>query len=109
MITTDFMGDYDPKFNTLIFKDNNTMYNTAKAFLLIVVLLIPGMLLTKPLVAGYCSNHDDADKDEIEFTNINRGDELQQPLNHQKNYQALANDEDNSKRITAEMINIRQN
>ena len=77
MITTDFMGSYDDTFNTIIFKNNDTMYNTAKAFLLIVVLLIPGMLLTKPLIAGYCSNHDDADKDEIEFTNINRGDELQ--------------------------------
>jgi len=52
------------------------MYGLATTFLIIVVLLIPGMLLTKPIVAGYCTKHDDSDKDEIEFTNINRGDGL---------------------------------
>jgi len=50
------------------------------ALLLIVIVLIPIMLCTKPIIAG-CSDHDDHDdEDEIEFTNINRGDDMSQPL-----------------------------
>jgi hypothetical protein len=60
MITTDFFGDTNtPDFDPIVFGTNEAQYNTATALLIIAVLLIPGMLLTKPLIAGYCSKHDD--------------------------------------------------
>lgn len=63
------------------------------------------MLFIKPCVAG-CTNHDDEENDEIEFTNINRGDGMQEPMMGAE-YQAV-NGDDNSKRITDEIINKRQ-
>lgn len=77
MITTDFMGDWTEDFDPIIFDTNKAQYHTATALLFLVVLLVPGMLLTKPCMAAFCSNHDDQERREIEFTNINRPDDLQ--------------------------------
>jgi hypothetical protein len=49
------------------------------ALLIIVIILCPLMLFVKPCVAG-CTSHDDEENDEIEFTNINRGDGMQEPM-----------------------------
>jgi hypothetical protein len=80
MITTDFMGDYDDTYVPVIFETNAAQYGVATALLLIAVILIPGMLFTKPIIAGFFTKHDDADRREIEFTNINRGDGLSEPM-----------------------------
>jgi hypothetical protein len=58
---------------------NKEQYSTAVALLVIVVILCPLMLFVKPCVAG-CTSHDDEENDEIEFTNINRGDGMQEPM-----------------------------
>jgi len=110
MITTDFMGSYDDTFNSVIFDTNDKQYGVATALLILAVILIPGMLLSKPIIEGYLKKHDDEDHREIEFTNINRADNgLSDPMMG-NNYQALnANEEDSSKKLTAEMINLRQN
>jgi hypothetical protein len=84
---------------------NSQQYGTAVALLVIVVILCPLMLFVKPCVAG-CTNHDDEENDEIEFTNINRGDGMQEPMMGAE-YQAV-NADDNSRRITDEIINKRQ-
>jgi hypothetical protein len=60
-------------------EDNDTQYGIAVALLVIVGILCPLMLFVKPCVAG-CTNHDDEDNEEIEFTNINRGDGMQEPM-----------------------------
>jgi V-type H+-transporting ATPase subunit a len=75
------------------------------ALLIIVVLLVPVMLCTKPIIAG-CTTHDAEDDEEIEFTNINRGDDLQQPL--QPGIQRDSDQEDSSKKLTDDMIMKRQ-
>jgi len=110
MITTDFMGQYTEDYHPVIFDTNSTQYGIATALLILAVILIPGMLLSKPIIEGYCNKHDDEDHREIEFTNISRDNGLSDPMMGNNNYQALnANEEDSSKKLTAEMINLRQN
>ena len=104
------MGQPDKNFDPVIFGSNDTQYGIATALLILAVILIPGMLLSKPIIEGYCKKHDDEDHREIEFTNISRDNGLSDPMMGNNNYQALnANEEDSSKKLTAEMINLRQN
>jgi hypothetical protein len=59
---------------------NDVQYGIGMAFLLIVVILVPVMLCTKPIMYACLHNDADDEQDEIEFTNINRGDDMSQPL-----------------------------
>jgi len=94
----------------VITESNDDMYAVGLALLLVVVLLIPVMLCTKPILYGCFNQYDDAEDDEIEFTNINRGDDMSQPLQPgiQSNRGSSENDGDNSKRITDDMMIKRQ-
>lgn len=85
-------------------------YDIAVALLVIVIILIPVMLFVKPCVQGGSGGHD-GDKDQIEFTDLNRTDnELQQNL-IQPGIQSRASmgSEDNSKNLTDQMMQKRQN
>ena len=78
MITQVFgFGDYKSQgenVEPVLLSSNEQQYGVGMALLLIVLVLVPIMLCTKPIIAG-CSTHDDHDDDdEIEFTNINRDD-----------------------------------
>jgi hypothetical protein len=59
---------------------NDVQYGIGMAFLIIVVILVPIMLCTKPIMYACLNGDADDDQDEIEFTNINRGDDMSQPL-----------------------------
>lgn len=115
MITQVFaFGDYektDPNdlMRPVVGKTNKDMYSIGLALLAIVIVVIPIMLCTKPIYFGCCGPDHDEDRDEIEFTNINRGDnDMQQPL--QPGIQRISEDGDgdNSKRITDDMMLKRQ-
>ena len=60
------------------------------------------MLCTMPIIKGCCASHQDEDDEEIEFTNINRGDGMQEPMMGME-YQAVNGDD----RKTDELINKR--
>lgn len=91
-------------FDPVIFDSNETQFGVGKVLLILVGLLCPLMLCVKPCIAG-CTAHDDEDKEEIEFTNINRGDGMQEPMMGGA-YQSV--NEDNSRKITDDMMNKRQ-
>ena len=115
MITQVFgFGDYkktdpDNKMLPVVGKDNDQMYAIGLALLAIVVVVIPVMLCFKPIYYGcFGPDHDD-DNDEIEFTNINRGDnDMQQPLQPGIQRQSEDGDADNSRKITDDMMLKRQ-
>lgn len=93
-----------------VFGDSNdTQYGIGLAFLAIVILVIPIMLCTKPILYA-CTHGDDDNNDEIEFTNINRGDDMSQPLQPgiQSNRSSNEAEGDNSKKITDDMMMKRQ-
>jgi V-type H+-transporting ATPase subunit a len=82
------------------------------AFLVIVIILVPVMLCTKPIMYGCLHNDADDEQDEIEFTNINRGDDMSQPLQpgiqrRSDGFEPIAN-EDSSKKFTDDMMKKRQ-
>jgi len=115
MITQVFgFGDYhktdpDNRMIPVIGKDNDQMYAIGLALLLIVVVVIPVMLCFKPIYYGCFGPDQEDDNDEIEFTNINRGDnDMQQPLQPGIQRQSEDGDADNSKRITDDMMLKRQ-
>jgi V-type H+-transporting ATPase subunit a len=75
----------------------------------IVVILIPIMLCTKPIMFAFFHHESDAEKDEIEFTNINRGDDMSQPLQPGLQGESDAGserhgNEDSSKKVTDDMM-----
>ena len=71
----------DATIEPIVGSDNDQQYAIGLSLLAVVVILIPVMLCTKPIIAGCFTDHDDSDRDEIEFTNINRGDnDMSQPL-----------------------------
>ena len=100
----------DADIEPLVGKDNDQQYAIGLAFLAIVVILIPIMLCTKPLLVA-CMSHDDDDNDEIEFTNINRGEnDMSQPLQPgiQSNRDSNEDNGDSSRKITDDMMLKRQ-
>ena len=64
----------------IIGSTNDVQYGLGVALLVIVVILIPIMLCAKPIMFACLHNDADDEQDEIEFTNINRGDDMSQPL-----------------------------
>ena len=79
------------------------------ALLVIVLILVPIMLCTKPIMYACIHHESDEDKDEIEFTNINRGDDMSQPLQPGLQNQSDAGsekvaNEDSSKKVTDDMM-----
>lgn len=60
----------------VIGKTNDEQYGIGMALLFIVVILVPVMLCTKPIMYACLHNDADDEQDEIEFTNINRGDDM---------------------------------
>jgi hypothetical protein len=111
MITQVFkFGDYSNDIDPVIGGSNSTQYAIGMALLLIVVVLIPIMMCTKPIVHGCFQDHAEEERDMIEFTNINRGDDMQQPLQPriQRESYELAPGEDSSRKTTDDMMMKRQ-
>jgi hypothetical protein len=95
----------DAHIQPLIGDTNDQQYAIGLSLLLIVVILIPVMLCTKPIMHACLHSESDEDRDEIEFTNINRGDDMSQPLQPgiQRDSGAMAG-EDNSRKLTDDMM-----
>lgn len=104
--------DPDNKMAPLVGGSNDTQYGIGVALVIIVVILVPVMLCTKPIIAGCSQDHSDEDQDEIEFTNINRGDDMSQPLQpgiQNRNSDGASMDMgDDSRKITDDMMLKRQ-
>jgi V-type H+-transporting ATPase subunit a len=98
----------DAHIQPIIGDTNDQQYAIGLSFLLIVVILIPVMLCTKPILHACLHNDSDDDRDEIEFTNINRGDDMSQPLQPGINEGMEPMGEDSSKKITDDMMMKRQ-
>ena len=99
----------DATIEPIIGDTNDQQYAIGLALLGVVVILIPVMLCTKPIIAGCFTDHEADDRDMIEFTNINRGDnDMSQPLQPGIQRQSEDGDADNSKRITDDMMLKRQ-
>jgi len=98
-------GAYTDEFEPVIGNSNETQYGIATSLLIIVVILCPLMLFIKPCMAGF-ADHGEEDDAEIEFTNINRGEGIQEPMIGAE-YQAV-NGEDSSRKLTNDMMNKRQ-
>jgi vacuolar-type H+-ATPase subunit I/STV1 len=72
-------GAYTDEFEPVIGDSNADQYGIAITLLIIVLILCPMMLFIKPCMAGF-ADHGEEDKEEIEFTNINRGEGMQEPM-----------------------------
>jgi hypothetical protein len=98
----------DAHVQPLIGDSNDQQYAIGLSLLLIVVILIPVMLCTKPIMHACLHSDSDEENDEIEFTNINRGDDMSQPLapgiqRDSSGFEPVSG-EDNSRKLTDDMM-----
>ena len=101
-------SNLDPVFGS----SNDEQYGVGVALLIIVVILIPVMLCTKPIMHACLTGDADEEQDEIEFTNINRENDMSQPLQpgiqrRSDGFEPVAAD-DSSRKMTDDMMLKRQ-